>query len=244
MPKFTPKGNFALNTAKLKNPELQTQARNRASTANKRIQQLVKNQNYYSPSLVKRYRDVKGLPKRASVSWDEVIAAASKGELNFKTPKAVRTGMHSIKYDRSALTDFYRDVTNFLNTKTSTKTGIREHLQQTKTNFGGLLTDPEFASVPEAEQTFVLREAFDIMDDLDAYLRQNGDSIDKGSSEYYKVVGAIAADIANGSPLRSSMTVSEFVEYLKDIAKSQLTVSMDAVNEEFFKDTGYRFEEW
>ena len=243
MPKFTPRSGFKLDTARLKNPQLQTQSRNRASIANKRIRQLVINQDYYSPSLVKRYRDVTGRSK-GEVSWNDVITAARKGELNFRTPKAVRTGMRSIKYDRSALTDFYRDVTNFLNTKTSTKTGIREHLQQTKTNFGGLLTDPEFASLPEGEQTFALREAFDIMDDIEEYLRRNGDSIDKGSSEYYKVVGAIAADIANGSPLKASMSISEFVEYLKDVANSQLTVSMDDLNEQFFKDTGYRFESW
>ena len=231
---FVPRFDYTNSIHGLSFRELDIESGLRSRTANHRIRELAKKRNYYSSALVKRYRIFNGIPKQTEVSWEDVIEAAYKGKLNFTMTPGFEIKENGNSYDINSLIEYFHNVTNFLNSRTSTITGIREYLQQTKTNFGGLMTDPELTSHPEGEQTFALREAFDIMDEIDLYLKENAGSIDNS---------IIADEIANGSPLRASMTVSDFVEILRGIA-GRLTVSMDVVNEEFFKDTGYKLEKW
>lgn len=230
---FVPRFDFTNSIHGLSFRELCRECKHRSVIVRGRIRALVKNQNYYSPALVKRYRTVMNIPKQAEVSWEDVIEAASKNNLNFCMTPGQEIKMFGYEYDVNSLTEYYHNVTNFLNSRSSAITGIREYLQQIKTNFGGLLTDVDFESLPEDKQTFALREVLDIMDDLDIYLRENGQSIDN-----------IIADVANNSPLRASMTVSEFVEILRDIAERMLPVSLDAGNKKDLGKTWYKFEEW
>lgn len=206
--------------------------------ANKRIKNLAE-QGVYSYALEARYRKVHNTHRDTKVDYSKVLKEAESGLLNFRMPESKKIGFKGAvyKYDQKGMYRASNDVYTFLESKTSTKTGIVEWLTDLKSKFR---FDPtgEFNSLPVDEQVYSLKEAFRYLDEVEKYMKETGDIL--SDSERYKLTEFMADEISKGGFNTSTMSIDELTEFLKKTA-SELTADQSVFTPFTFGGKTYDF---
>lgn len=184
--------------------------------ANKRIKNLAE-QGIYSYSLEARYRKVHNTRRTTKVDYSKVLEEAKSGLLNFRMPESKKIGFKGAvyKYDQKEMYRASDDVYTFLQSKTSTKTGILNWLTDLKSKFK---FDPNsgFNSLSVDEQVYALREAFRYLETVEEYMKETGDIL--SDTERYRLTEFMADEISKGGFNTSNMSIDDLTEFLKKTA--------------------------